>query len=657
MLYEKVNFKSSEILSIKAKTIIDYPMHKHGNAFEVIFVLKGEIDLYLVNMHETLGAGDIQICNPNELHTLNAITDDNVVLFLYINTDDSGNTFHDLNSYIFTTRNLKKDSASLQKLRACIRNIAEHYYEEKYKKNDLDTLNKDMVNLLIDQFQYYYIPDDYKFQASDVFKKNEIQIDRIRRANSYIYENYNKQIKLEDLAEIEGITPQHLTSILRSGGGIGFRKLLNMSRVEKSSHLLLGGNKSLQSISFECGFSKYKYFKDSFEKFYGISPADFREKFKDVTIETKAPKYIVPERNLILRLLKEMGNNIREIDIDIKKVSNEKPYIKYNSAILDLKNYNHLTTFEFIKDAADETSLKNIYLDGSFIAMQKTAWGNFSRIIADLFDLHLNIIITMDANEKIKNFESIIRFIAECDDAKVKLIELNIINSDSQKEKARKFMKIASDNHVDAVLTNKESLSIKLPIEKPGFIPAYLLETINRNDNEFDNTISLIYDIQAGKKSKPEGFGLIDQSGLKLPTYYLYYLQRRMGIFLLQKAPGYFISSNESKSNIHFLFYNYVEEFDENIGDTLKHSIDYKVNIDGLDGLYVVKKYRLQGEDFNNRFNPGFDLSKLSKESMSVFNESLEPKKSVNFVKYCNNHAFSFSLAPFEVMLISYVKV
>ena len=665
MLYEKVNFQSLEALFIKSISIIDYPLHKHDNAFELVYVLEGKIELYLVNTYETLVAGDIQICNPNELHSLKGLSEDNVVLFLYINLDYCSDIFRDLKTYIFTTRNIKKDSASLYKLRDGVRNIADHFYEDKYKKSDFDTPIKDLLNIMIEHFQFYYILDDNKLHASDVFKKNEIQIDRIRRANNYIYENYNKQIKLEDLSEIENITPQHMTHILKSGGGLGFRKLLNMSRVEKSSHLLLGSDKSLQSISFECGFSKYQYYKEAFVKFYRMNPSDYRKKYKDATIANKIAEYTVPDRDQIIGLLKGMGNVTRDINFEFQKINKEKSFNKYTSAKLDLRNYNHLTSFDLVKHAAFDTSLNNICFDGSFIAEHKSSWGNFSRILIDLIDLHFNIIIEVDAKEKVQSFKAIINFLTECAYKNSKMINIAIFYTDNQEEASLRLFQIATDNHISASLIRRQSIHLDLPTEKPGFIPAYMLDILNRNYNECFNPITLIDNIQVDKKSHSEKFGLIDQSGLRLPPYYLYYMLKRMGKYLVYNENDFFATTNETKSDIQFLFYNYIEEcvendFSDNTGDmtdALEHNIDYKVNLNGLNGFYAIKKYRFKGEDFNSRYNPGFNLSKLSEDSMSIFNESLEPVKRVNFVKTNNNYAFSFSLMPFEIMLISFEQV
>jgi hypothetical protein len=285
----------------------------------------------------------------------------------------------------------------------------------------------------------------------------------------------------------------------------------------------------------------------------------------------------------------------------------------------------------------------------------------------DLFNLHLNTKIAIDVNGKKADFKSVIRFINEYANIKDKIAELIILNSDDDKEKAQELLKIAMDNNVEAILEKKQSAHLKPAVEKPGFIPTYMLEAGSQYDNECLFPIDLICETHAGRKSDPEKVGFIDFSGLKLPPYYLYYIYKRMGNYLVQKANDYFVATNETKSDIQFLFFNYNDEYDEfakksfatesfcksDRAETIKYNVDYKINIDGLDGFYAIKKFRLHGEDFNSRYNTGVNLSKLSKDTMDIFNESLGFSKSVSFIKSSGNYAFAFSLAPFEIVLIS----
>ena len=123
--------------------------------------------------------------------------------------------------------------------------------------------------VLIKEFQCYYLGSGFP-EFTNAYKGNEIQLRRIRRVTDYIYRNYNKPIKIEDLAGMEHISANYLSSILKNGCGVGFRTFLNLARVEKSAAMLLDTNKSLQTIAYECGFSKYSYFCESFQRSFTL---------------------------------------------------------------------------------------------------------------------------------------------------------------------------------------------------------------------------------------------------------------------------------------------------------------------------------------------------------------------------------------------------
>ena len=148
-------------------------------------------------------------------------------------------------------------------------------------------MGEKILNTLIKEFQCYYLGSGFP-EFNNAYKGNELQLRRIRRITDYIYRNYNKPIRIEDVAAMEHISANHLTNILKNGCGVGFRTFLNMARVEKSAAMLLEGGKGLQTIAYECGFSKYKYFSDSFEKSFRTTPQQYRRRYQSRTIAVQA---------------------------------------------------------------------------------------------------------------------------------------------------------------------------------------------------------------------------------------------------------------------------------------------------------------------------------------------------------------------------------
>ena len=115
---------------------------------------------------------------------------------------------------------------------------------------------------------------------------------------------------------MEHISANHLTNILKNGCGVGFRTFLNMARVEKSAAMLLEGGKGLQTIAYECGFSKYKYFSDSFEKSFRTTPQQYRRRYQSRTIAVQAYSCRALEGQELELLLQKFCRKSEEISLD-----------------------------------------------------------------------------------------------------------------------------------------------------------------------------------------------------------------------------------------------------------------------------------------------------------------------------------------------------
>ncbi len=105
-------------------------------------------------------------------------------------------------------------------------------------------------------------------------------LERYHRISKYIYNNYNKNITLKDIANTEFLSTHYLSHEIKYATGLSFTDLLNLTRVEESVKLLLDTDKSLSEISYEIGFSHTRYFNKHFKAYYNCTPLQFRKKHK-----------------------------------------------------------------------------------------------------------------------------------------------------------------------------------------------------------------------------------------------------------------------------------------------------------------------------------------------------------------------------------------
>lgn len=103
-------------------------------------------------------------------------------------------------------------------------------------------------------------------------------VTRICDAILFIEENLDKKLLLEDICKIAYFSPFHFHRLFAVVTGETFNHFINRKRLEKAASFLIHQKeKTVTEISEIVGFSNLSSFSKSFKKFYGISPAKFKE--------------------------------------------------------------------------------------------------------------------------------------------------------------------------------------------------------------------------------------------------------------------------------------------------------------------------------------------------------------------------------------------
>ena len=95
----------------------------------------------------------------------------------------------------------------------------------------------------------------------------------------YIEDHYSEQIRLSDLAELAGITEQHLCRLFKTNLEMRPMEFITRVRIMHAKELLMFSEKPISEISAESGFQDSSYFSVVFKKYEGMSPAEFRRTF------------------------------------------------------------------------------------------------------------------------------------------------------------------------------------------------------------------------------------------------------------------------------------------------------------------------------------------------------------------------------------------
>ena len=124
-------------------------------------------------------------------------------------------------------------------------------------------------------------PNKYREKYKDMYQIfNEKEQQLVSDVIKYIYDNYTKELTINDVTEEFDITDTKLNKILISYSGKRFIEFLNALKIDKACEMLLTTDKSVIDISFELGFNTVKTFNNNFLKLKNMSPTDFRKTVK-----------------------------------------------------------------------------------------------------------------------------------------------------------------------------------------------------------------------------------------------------------------------------------------------------------------------------------------------------------------------------------------
>ncbi|MDR7142151.1 AraC family transcriptional regulator [Rhizobium sp. BE258] len=117
------------------------------------------------------------------------------------------------------------------------------------------------------------IIDVLKLTKAQPRKRSKLATWQLRRTTDFIEQNCLRNIRLEELANLTGLSQSHFSHAFKASTGIAPHQWQTNARVEKAKRLLLQGDFSLPAIAADTGFSDQAHFTRVFRKTTGATPA------------------------------------------------------------------------------------------------------------------------------------------------------------------------------------------------------------------------------------------------------------------------------------------------------------------------------------------------------------------------------------------------
>ncbi|HHW32142.1 MAG TPA: helix-turn-helix transcriptional regulator [Clostridiaceae bacterium] len=123
----------------------------------------------------------------------------------------------------------------------------------------------------------------FEGEKEEKYSINEDEYDamRIFTIEKFFDERHSEDVRMEDLANMLGVTVRHLDRVIKRFFGVSFREKLAKTRIEVAKDLLKNTDMSIFDISWKVGYGSTVSFSSAFKKYTGTTPGMFRKNFKN----------------------------------------------------------------------------------------------------------------------------------------------------------------------------------------------------------------------------------------------------------------------------------------------------------------------------------------------------------------------------------------
>ncbi len=277
-----VPFKVYRITNSGLSGMID---HTH-DYMQIWYVQKGCCEHYIDGNRHLLVKGNLFVLPPFVVHKIKAIQGEDVEIigceFLTdfvskhesLSYKDSG--FFDfafIEPFLMSMEAVRPRLQLAGKSQAVVEELMqEMYHEYCNKKKYFEIIVKsDLLKLLANVARVYEESEDPKNE--ELFGRYR---EAVNAAISYIVENYNANIYIEDVCKIAMMSQTYFSYLFKQITGYTFVEYVNNLRIKKAMEMLKDFDTSITDICYTVGFNDAAYFNRVFRKETGLSPRRYR---------------------------------------------------------------------------------------------------------------------------------------------------------------------------------------------------------------------------------------------------------------------------------------------------------------------------------------------------------------------------------------------
>ena len=252
-------------------------IHTH-EFIEIVYVLDGEATEKINETEYNLRRGDMLFINYGSTHTrersdnysfMNVCFAPEILANKIINKENafyilSLSAFEEIQSETFEGK-IHFDGEERRMIEAI---LSDMLYEQSKKLPERNAVLESYMTVLITKIIRKMRPSKRTSEAgSGLWLK----------LSEYIDQNFKKKLTLSDLAKRCFYNPSYFSRAFKERFNISLTEYINRERASAAAEMLKNTNKSIDEIAEECGYGDKSGLYRAFDKFYGCTPAEYRQ--------------------------------------------------------------------------------------------------------------------------------------------------------------------------------------------------------------------------------------------------------------------------------------------------------------------------------------------------------------------------------------------
>lgn len=249
-----------------------YPSHWHPD-MELSLLFEGEMEVQKDGKCIKYREGDVCLLNSREIHSI-IPNMENVKkkyqgITILIRSDFLHSMIDDFDNIYFRLEEIREK----QEIAALMYRIFDLYSAQKHEGTNLQVLGYicEIINILCEKCMY---------RLEDIDIRQRRDWEKIRMIIEYICNNYNMPLQQQEVAQMFYFSRGYFASFFKKYTGKTFKEYLTEIRMNEGESMLLGTSESIARIAQDTGFGDERRFIETFKRYYGMTPGNYRKKNK-----------------------------------------------------------------------------------------------------------------------------------------------------------------------------------------------------------------------------------------------------------------------------------------------------------------------------------------------------------------------------------------